>query len=183
MYLSVHSMQKCPNMYLYQLLNLALTALIACSNTGWYTSRRQTREWAKMPLFQLSVSKLNSTGDQKQAWGAWESCKHPCGTPAPSTWQRSAKMNQSYLRLEGGCADSAIPVWNSTIGKRQNWLTVWAHVCVSLCAFVWDGKNRFNMLRRFPLPPNWDFSEIECAASKQRVQTLWAEASTRLRLP
>lgn len=88
-----------------------------------------------MPLFQLSVSKLNSIGDQKQAWGAWESCKHPCSTPAPSTWQRSAKMNQSYLRLEGGCADSAIPVWNSSIGKREAGL-LYERMCACLCVHL-----------------------------------------------
>lgn len=123
-------MQNCS----YSLVHQLPTLLQLRNCTGWWTSRLQNP--GVSPYFSCPASKLNSTGDQKQAWGAWEGWKHPCGTPDPSTWQRSAKMNQSYLRLEGGCADSAIPVWNSSMGKRGAGL-LYGHIWrVSPCARV-----------------------------------------------
>lgn len=111
----------------------------------------------------------------------WETWNHPHSMTDP-TWQRSAKMNLSYLWLEGGCADSTMPVWNSNISKgterEADLLYKQVCVCTHEAVCVCNGKTHFNILKRFPPPISLDWSKPSLQHQRHKADSLSQQRNT-----
>lgn len=91
----------------------------------------------------------------RETWSHHQSMTDP-------TWQRSAKMNLSYLWLEGGCVDSTMMVWNSSIttGTVRDADLLYEQACVHQQGCVCNGKTHFNIEKISP-PISLDCSKNE----------------------